>query len=415
METQPPSAPQGGARPKVPTEGPSAAQEGAPPKFQTQRPRRTTRQQPASVLPAAHTAQEKIQHLQAKELLQTLSSAMEKPYWDTCQKAGTDPCIMPNIGRTPDITVIIVPDNYTQNVTYPIFIGEILGRKEQSTLTQRYAGYNATMQSLVFAPRAYYWEIRTTSPNLYILNRDPAHGRINANMKTYHLRRIEELKEMLDDLCYLFLDELIYLRPLTYISSQCLRDKDYKDFLSKPPGLDAHIENQCWHLFVPKYNCQGINAVPENFIDGIDHEDPEKKFTSEIRSDHWPRVKNVVDENLVLEVDHWNIAEGTFGDISFCHAYRDNTGKPKNLDRANLMEHIRDNAKNLAKQTAFSDIAEVLTTVATADILTPRFKRTVALSRTVELDPEQPVDPNAPPTEDWELMYYSDQVKLSCV
>ena len=122
-----------------------------------------------------------------------------------------------------------------------------------------------------------------------------------------------------------------------------------------------------------------------------------------------------MDGNLVLEVDHWNIAEGTFGDISFCRAYRDNTGKPKNLDRANLMEHIRDNAKNLAKQTAFSDIAEVLTTVATADILTPRFKRTVTLSRTVELDPEQPVDPNAPPTEDWELMYYSDQVKLSCV
>ena len=121
-----------------------------------------------------------------------------------------------------------------------------MGRKEQSTLTQRYAGYNATMQSLLFAPRAYYWEIRTTSPNLYILNRDPAHGRINANMKTYHLRRIEEFKEMLDDLCYLFLDELIYLRPLTYISSQCLRDKEYKDFLSKPPGLDAHIENQCW-------------------------------------------------------------------------------------------------------------------------------------------------------------------------
>ena len=261
---------------------------------------------------------------------------------------------MPNIGRTPDITVIVTPDNYTQNVTYPIFIGEILGIKEQSTLTQRYAGYNASMQSLVFAPRAYYWEIKTTKPNLYILNRDPAHGRINANMKTYNLVEKGEFKEMLDDLCFLFLDELIYLRPLTYISSQCLREKEYRDFLSKPPGLDAHIENQCWHLFVPKYNCQGINAVPENFVEGIDHEDPEKEFTSDVPVDHWPRVQDVVDGNLVLKVDNWNISEGSFGDMSFCRAYRDDIGNPKNMENQDLMEHIKKNAKNLAKRTAFA-------------------------------------------------------------
>ena len=320
--TQLPSVPMGGARRRVPSQAPAPSAADAPPS----RPYRSTRNRPASVPQGAPTTQEKVQHLQAKELLRTLSSAMEKPYWDTCQKAGTDPCIMPNIGRTPDITVIVTPDNYTQNVTYPIFIGEILGRKEQSTLTQRYAGYNACMQSLVFVPRAYYWEIKTTKPNLYILNRDPAHGRINANMKTYNLVEKAEFKEMLDDLCFVFLDELIYLRPLTYISSQCLRNKEYKDFLSKPPGLDSHIENQCWHLFVPKYNCQGINAVPDNFVEGIDHEDPEKEFSSEVPADHWPRVQDIVNGNLVLKVDNWNIAEGTFGDIAFCHAYRNNIG-----------------------------------------------------------------------------------------
>ena len=354
--TQPPSAPMAGARPKVPPPPPTA-----PDALRRSRPVRSTRQQPRSVPQGARTQQENVQHLQAKELLRTLSSAMEKPYWDTCQKAGTDPCIMPNIGRTPDITVIVTPDNYTQNVTYPIFIGEILGRKEQSTVTQRYAGYNACMQSLVFSPRAYYWEIKTTKPNLYILNRDPAHGRINANMKTYNLVEKAEFKEMLDDLCFLFLDELIYLHPLTYISSQCLRNKEYKDFLSKPPGLDSHIENQCWHLFVPKYNCQGINAVPENFVEGIDHEDPQKEFSSKVPVDHWPWVQDVVDGNLVLKVDNWNIADGKFGDISFCRAYRDNIGNPKNLENADLMEHIRDNAKKVANRTALADIAEVLT------------------------------------------------------
>ena len=46
---------------------------------------------------------------QAKELMQTLSSAMEKPYWDICQKADLDPCFMPNIARTPDIAVTLNP------------------------------------------------------------------------------------------------------------------------------------------------------------------------------------------------------------------------------------------------------------------------------------------------------------------
>ena len=92
-------------------------------------------------------SQEEMKRLQAKELLRTLSSVMEKPYWDTCQKTHTDPCIMPNFGRTPDITVTIIPDNYTENLTYPIFIGEILGKKSKGPhLSQRYAGYNATMQ-----------------------------------------------------------------------------------------------------------------------------------------------------------------------------------------------------------------------------------------------------------------------------
>ena len=261
-------------------------------------------------------SQQKAQHLQAKELLKTLSSAMDKPYWDTCQKTATDPCLMPNIGRTPDITVAILPNNYTQNLAYPIFIGEILGKKEQPILTQRYAGYNATMQSLVFAPRAYYWEIKTTSPNLYILNRQPSHGRINTNMKTYNFHNPEHFKDMLDDFCDLFLDELINLRPLTHISSQCLRAKEYKDFLAKPPGLDAHIENQCWHLFVPKYNCQGINSLPDNFIVGIDHEDPELFHVPRYPSNHWPTVKEVVDLNSVLRVDQWNITDGAFGDLS---------------------------------------------------------------------------------------------------
>ena len=153
---------------------------------------------------------------------------------------------MPNIARTPDITVTLNPQNYTQNLTYPIFIGEILGKKDKGALySQRYAGYNAMMQSLVFAPRAYYWEIGTRSPSLYILEKDPAHGRIKTNIKTYYLQDPAQYDQMLKDLCDVFLDELINLRPISYISGNCMRAKEYKDFISKPSGLGHPIENQC--------------------------------------------------------------------------------------------------------------------------------------------------------------------------
>ena len=151
---------------------------------------------------------------------------------------------MPNIAHTPDIAVTLNPQNYTENLTYPIFIGEILGKKDKGALySQRYAGYNATMQSLVFAPRAYYWEIRTLSPSLYILEKDPAHGMIKTNMRTYHLQDPAQYDLMLENLCDVFLDELVNLHPISYISGQCMRAKEYKDFISKPSGMGHAIEN----------------------------------------------------------------------------------------------------------------------------------------------------------------------------
>ena len=369
-------------------------------------------QPPQSTFNTTHS-QEEMKCLQAKELLRTLSSAMEKPYWDTCQKTHTDPCIMPNFGRTPDITVTIIPDNYTENLTYPIFIGEILGKKSKGPhLSQRYAGYNATMQSLVFTPRAYYWEIGTTAPSLHILNKQPSHGRINVNKKTYKLAEKSEFMKMINDFVDVFLDELINLRPVTYMSSQCLRKKHYKDFLSKPSGLDHNIEDQCWHLFVPKYNCQGINAVPEKYIDAVDHEDPGKLFHPVHPVNHWPLFKAVINENKVLQVDQWNISEGAFGDLTFCRAFRDNAGNARDMKEKNLMTEIQKNAKNLAKQSAFSDIADILTTVSTANFLTPGLKNRLAVANT-QVDPPPP-GPNEL-INDWELKYFNKEVMLSCV
>ena len=75
-------------------------------------------------------------------MLRTLSSAMEKPIWDHCTK--DDPCVMPNIKRTPDITIVIFPDDYKKTISYPIFIGKCLGKSPQDPNTIN--GMKAIMQ-----------------------------------------------------------------------------------------------------------------------------------------------------------------------------------------------------------------------------------------------------------------------------
>ena len=168
-----------------------------------------------------------------REMLRTLSLAMEKPIWDHCTQ--DDPCVMPNIKRTPDITVVIFPDDYEKNISYPIFIGEVLGKKSPGPqYNQRYKGYNAVMQSLVFAPRAYYFEIATIAPSLYILEKNPKDGTITGKKKNYVLAYPSEMNELIKDLCRVFLDELINLRPIAHLSSLCMHRRNYQDFLSPP-------------------------------------------------------------------------------------------------------------------------------------------------------------------------------------
>ena len=109
-------------------------------------------------------------------------------------------------------------------------------------------------------------------------------------------------------------------------------------------------------------------------------------------------------------MDQWNISEGAFGDITFCRAFRDNAGNARDMKEKNLMTEIQKNAKNLAKQSAFSDIADILSTVSTTNFLTPGLKDCLAVANT-QVDPPPP----GPNENDWELNYYNKEVMLSCV
>ena len=244
--------------------------------------------------------QEQKDYRHMREMLKTLSSAMDKPIWDNCTNID-DPCVMPNIKRVPDISVVV--DGNDKTLTYPILIGEVLGKKDKGPkYNQLYEGYNATMQCLVFGPRAYYFEIDTTEAALTILKKNPGTGTVTGKKKVYQLAHNDKLLELI---------------------------RNYMDFLSPPPGKGKKLQLHCWHVFVPDYN-HSLNEVPEEYNPEVDKEN----ITAPKYGPN--QIPDFEDENLdnsVIEVEHFNIKDNAdlFDDVSFCRGYRDDFGTPLNM------------------------------------------------------------------------------------
>ena len=80
----------------------------------------------------------------SKELLRTISSCFETGVWGFCTEDNAlVQCLMPNHKRTPDCIVAVVPENSTVDLCYPIFILEVLGRKQSKwTNEEKYDGFN---------------------------------------------------------------------------------------------------------------------------------------------------------------------------------------------------------------------------------------------------------------------------------
>ena len=50
------------------------------------------------------------------------------------------------------------------------------------------------------------------------------------------------MNELIKDLCRVFLDELINLRPIAHLSSLCMCRRNYQDFLSPPMGDESSFK-----------------------------------------------------------------------------------------------------------------------------------------------------------------------------
>ena len=244
----------------------------------------------------------------AKELLRTVSSCFETPIWGT--RTGTKPhvqCLMPNHKRMPDSIIAIVPENNVVDLRYPIFITEVLSSKDsKGTNEEKYDGFNAAMQSHVFAPHAYYCEVIVSDAKLYILKKHPHIGYIQIKSKHYHLYVAEDFKWFLQDICSALINGMVNLSLIAEYSSRCLKAGGYWDFLHLCSSNKNPIKPHCWHLFVLKYLGQDRAEVPGNFLATLDFKDPIRdEEDPEFDLDYLPSILNVTPD--VFNVTSTNI------------------------------------------------------------------------------------------------------------
>ena len=314
------------------------------------------------------TAEEQNKCKFVKELLRTVSSCFETPVWGTC--TGTEPhvqCLMLNHKRMPDSVIAIVPENNVVDLRYPIFITEVLGSKDsKGTNEEKYNGFNAAMQSLVFAPRAYYCEVIVGDTKIYILEKQPHIGYIQVESKHYRLYVAEDFKRFLQDVCSALIDGMVQLSPIAEYSSRCLKAGGYRDFLNLRSSNKNPIEPHCWHLFLPKYLGQDRAEVPGDFLATLDFEDPVRdEDDPEFDLHYIPSILNVTPD--VFHVTETNIdLNEKLEDLSCIRAVRDEYGKPVEYDSIN--ETIVEVSKNVTIDAKISRLKEFMDQYGSDDV-----------------------------------------------
>ena len=270
--------------------------------------------------------------------MRTVSNCFDRPFWGTCTQTGNIRCVMPNSRCTPDSVIAVVPQNSMCDLRYPIFICEVLGKKKsQGTNEEKFDGFNACMQSLVFAPRAYYCEIIDSDARLRMLKKVPHKGTLSCETITYRLYVEDDFKRLVKDICRALVDCMVQLTPIAEYSSKCLRDANHRDFLNVPSTHSTKIEPHCWHIFVPSFLNQDRAEVPGDYLSGVDWEDPAMPDPDpDLPEDYIVRFDQLVSD--ALPVDETNIDLDAITnlderlDMSVIRAVRDEDGRPVAYD-----------------------------------------------------------------------------------
>ena len=123
------------------------------------------------------------------------------------------------------------------------------------------------MQSLTFAPYAYYGEVDDKSVYLFKFQKVPQDGRIDITYREFKYaipgQIGSQLGRIMDALTEIFFDVITNLSWVQYESSHLLRAAGYQDFVAELNGQLQLIETHCWHLFEPTFIGQHCHNTQE--------------------------------------------------------------------------------------------------------------------------------------------------------
>ena len=161
----------------------------------------------------------------AKEAMRTLSEMMGQRFFHTCQiEEVRNRCAMPNSKRTPDISVVLIPDSCKTHLKMPIFMFKVIGKKSiLGNHKKQYPGYTASCQVLAFQPEAFYGKVTRNVVTLRHLQKVPDLGTIQITQKDYHYatNKFEEVMETLvEDLVKIFLYQFIEMSFINFETTQ---------------------------------------------------------------------------------------------------------------------------------------------------------------------------------------------------
>ena len=233
------------------------------------------------------------QRMQDKEAMRTIAEAMEYPCYYTCSGRSGHTCPMPNLKKTPDISVTIIPEDPKKYLKIPIFTWEVIGKKKIRERGKRqFPGFVAALQCLATGPYTYYAEVDGDSVTIYKLERVPDEGRIQISVeKITYASTVDgamafSFATIFERLTEIFVDIFINLTWVKYECSRLMKCADYRNFIAEQDGRhERGVEMHCWHMFEAKYFTDNKVQVPVEChpeVDKCDEATPRKDRGTEV-------------------------------------------------------------------------------------------------------------------------------------
>ena len=182
----------------------------------------------------------------------------------------------------PDVMVAILPEDPTEYLKMPVFVWEVIGKKEiREKGKWEFAGFVTALQCLSTGPYCYYGEVDGNTVKLYHFQKVTDEGLIHITVDKFtYATKVAggmslQFGKLIERLTDIFVDTFVNLSWIKHECTRLMKSAKYRNFIAAQDGThDRGIEMHCWHIFELRYFCQHKTEDPVEYIKGVDKCDP---------------------------------------------------------------------------------------------------------------------------------------------